>query len=225
MNAVSVRPPQIEDPLPGKRYTDPTYPPSPTRRQERPPGWRNGRPMHRLLWRGYVMFYEGNWIDSFPKNYQWSNATLDHARAWRRRARSRWAKSTKSSSACTSGPTSRTPGRKNGAPMADKDGEQRPMPRRRKRRDATAGNYYLRAGTYYYTGERMVPPGEQKRRDLPQEPALLPGRAQAPLPQSRDRGRALREFRARRLLPEVAASRRAARPRSCCSTASTTARR
>ena len=21
------------------------------------------------------MFYEGNWIDSFPKNYQWSNAT------------------------------------------------------------------------------------------------------------------------------------------------------
>jgi alpha-beta hydrolase superfamily lysophospholipase len=30
------------------------------------------------------------------------------------------------------------------------------------RRDATAGNYYLRAGMYYYTGERMVPPGEQK---------------------------------------------------------------
>ena len=29
-------------------------------------------------------------------------------------------------------------------------------------RSATAGNYYLRAGNYYYTGERMVPPGEQK---------------------------------------------------------------
>ena len=28
--------------------------------------------------------------------------------------------------------------------------------------DATAGNYYLRAGMYYYTGERMVPPGEHK---------------------------------------------------------------
>jgi alpha-beta hydrolase superfamily lysophospholipase len=27
---------------------------------------------------------------------------------------------------------------------------------------ATAGNYYLRAGMYYYTGERMVPPGEHK---------------------------------------------------------------
>jgi alpha-beta hydrolase superfamily lysophospholipase len=30
------------------------------------------------------------------------------------------------------------------------------------RRDATAGNYYLRAGMYYFTGERMVPPGAQK---------------------------------------------------------------
>jgi alpha-beta hydrolase superfamily lysophospholipase len=29
-------------------------------------------------------------------------------------------------------------------------------------RDATAGNYYLRAAMYYYTGERMVPPGAQK---------------------------------------------------------------
>jgi dienelactone hydrolase len=29
-------------------------------------------------------------------------------------------------------------------------------------RSATAGNCYLRAGNYYYTGERMVPPGEQK---------------------------------------------------------------
>jgi alpha-beta hydrolase superfamily lysophospholipase len=29
-------------------------------------------------------------------------------------------------------------------------------------RKATAGNYYLRAGMYYYTGERMVPPGAQK---------------------------------------------------------------
>ena len=27
-------------------------------------------------------------------------------------------------------------------------------------RDATAGNYYLRAGMYYYTGERMVEPGD-----------------------------------------------------------------
>jgi dienelactone hydrolase len=29
-------------------------------------------------------------------------------------------------------------------------------------RHATAGNYYLRAGNYYYTGERMIPPGHAK---------------------------------------------------------------
>ncbi len=28
----------------------------------------------------------------------------------------------------------------------------------------TAGSYYLRAGMYYFTGERFVPPGEEKRR-------------------------------------------------------------
>src|SRR5688572_26544406 len=27
----------------------------------------------------------------------------------------------------------------------------------------TAGNYYLRAGMYYFTGERFVPPGPEKR--------------------------------------------------------------
>src|SRR5262245_4630997 len=30
-------------------------------------------------------------------------------------------------------------------------------------RDMTAGNYYLRAGMYYFTGERFVPPGPLKR--------------------------------------------------------------
>ncbi len=30
-------------------------------------------------------------------------------------------------------------------------------------RELTAGNYYLRAGMYYFTGERFVPPGEAKR--------------------------------------------------------------
>jgi alpha-beta hydrolase superfamily lysophospholipase len=30
-------------------------------------------------------------------------------------------------------------------------------------RQMTAGNYYLRAGNYYYTGERFIPPGEEKR--------------------------------------------------------------
>ena len=31
-------------------------------------------------------------------------------------------------------------------------------------RDRTAGNYYLRAGMYYFTGERFVPPGDLKRQ-------------------------------------------------------------
>ena len=31
-------------------------------------------------------------------------------------------------------------------------------------REMTAGNYYLRAGMYYFTGERFVPPGEEKQR-------------------------------------------------------------
>jgi alpha-beta hydrolase superfamily lysophospholipase len=31
-------------------------------------------------------------------------------------------------------------------------------------RDKTAGNYYLRAGMYYFTGERFVPPSELKRQ-------------------------------------------------------------
>jgi dipeptidyl aminopeptidase/acylaminoacyl peptidase len=30
-------------------------------------------------------------------------------------------------------------------------------------REMTAGNYYLRAGMYWFTGERFVPPGEEKR--------------------------------------------------------------
>jgi dienelactone hydrolase len=30
-------------------------------------------------------------------------------------------------------------------------------------REMTAGNYYLRAGMYYFTGERFVPPGAEKR--------------------------------------------------------------
>jgi len=31
-------------------------------------------------------------------------------------------------------------------------------------REMTAGNYYLRAGMYYFTGERFIPPGEEKTR-------------------------------------------------------------
>jgi len=106
------------------------------------------------------MFYPGNWIHSFAEHYQWSNATLVtkgmapwgavalgeidlvvqrlHARinepqAW-------WEEWT-----AMAAKVERT------ADAAAAEGRQ-----------ATAGNNYLRAGNYYYTGERMVPPGEQK---------------------------------------------------------------
>jgi alpha-beta hydrolase superfamily lysophospholipase len=106
------------------------------------------------------MFYESNWIHSFPQNYQWSNATLitkgmapygavalgeideivmrlhqraDEPHAW-------WEEW------CAM------------AARVEKFADEAAAAGHH----ASAGNYYLRAGMYYFTGERMVPPGEQK---------------------------------------------------------------
>jgi dipeptidyl aminopeptidase/acylaminoacyl peptidase len=103
----------------------------------------------------------GSWIDQFPGNQLWSNATLvtkgmapygavaigeidaicqrlatrqSDADAWREE----W---------CAMGARL-----EQAAVAAVAAGNQ-----------ATAGNYYLRAGMYYFTGERFVPPGELKR--------------------------------------------------------------
>ena len=106
------------------------------------------------------MFYPGNWIHSFPQNFQWSNATLVakgmapygavaleeidrivqrlHARANEPHA---WWEEWSAVAA-----------------QVERAGDKAAA----EGRHATAGNYYLRAGNYYYTGERMVPPGEQK---------------------------------------------------------------
>ena len=46
-----------------------------------------------------------------------------------------------------------------------------------KGRKQTAGEYYMRAGYYYYTGERMVYPGELEVEDLRQGARLLSTRA------------------------------------------------
>ncbi len=106
------------------------------------------------------MYYPGNWIHSFPENFQWSNATLVckgmapygavalgeidwivqklHQRASEPQAwHEEWCAVANKVAAA--------------GDAAAKAGNS-----------ATAGNYYLRAGNYYYTGERMVPPGEQK---------------------------------------------------------------
>lgn len=106
------------------------------------------------------MFYSGNWIHSFPENFQWSNATLI-------------AKGMAPYGAVALGEidavVQRLHERSNepaawweewGA-MAEKI-EKQADAAAADGRDATAGNYYLRAGNYYYTGERMLPPGEQK---------------------------------------------------------------
>ena len=107
-----------------------------------------------------MTFYTGNWVDSIPDNFQWSNAALVakgmapwgavalaeideiiqrlHARAKEPQA---WWEEW-----CAMGARIER--------AADAAAAER--------RDATAGNYYLRAANYYYTGERMVPPGEQK---------------------------------------------------------------
>ena len=106
------------------------------------------------------MFYEGNWVDSFPKNYQWSNATSIT------KGMAPWG-------AVALGEIDEVVQRlhqRAGEPHAwweewcalaarmERQADQAAA----ERRDATAGNYYIRAGQYYYTGERMVPPGEQK---------------------------------------------------------------
>jgi alpha-beta hydrolase superfamily lysophospholipase len=106
------------------------------------------------------MFYSGNWVDSVPENFQWSNATLvtkgmapygvvalaeidevvqrlhqrsQEPQAWWEEWGAMGARMERAADAA-----------------------------RAEGRDATAGNYYLRAAMYYYTGERMVVPGEQK---------------------------------------------------------------
>jgi len=106
------------------------------------------------------MFYPGNWIHSFPQHFQWSNATLI-------------AKGMAPYAAVALEEIDRVVQRLHqrisephawweewGAVAAQV--ERAADAAAAQGRDATAGNYYLRAGNYYYTGERMLPPGAQK---------------------------------------------------------------
>ncbi|MDB5867223.1 MAG: dipeptidyl aminopeptidase/acylaminoacyl-peptidase-like protein [Betaproteobacteria bacterium] len=105
-------------------------------------------------------FYTGNWIDSIPDNFQWSNAALvaKGMAPWgavalgeideviqRLHARAKEPQAWWEEWSAIGARAERT---------ADAAAAEH--------RDATAGNYYLRACNYYYTGERMLPPGEQK---------------------------------------------------------------
>ena len=106
------------------------------------------------------MFYNGNWVDSFPDNYQWSNASSITkgmapygavALAEIDEVIQRLHERSKEPEAWHEEWTRVAARLERVADAAAAEG-----------RDATAGNYYLRAAMYYYTGERMVPPGEKK---------------------------------------------------------------
>lgn len=106
------------------------------------------------------MSSNGTWINHFPDNFSWSNATLvcKGMAPWgavaleeidrigeRLKARSDEPEAWWQEWSAMASQIERT------ADAAAAEGRQ-----------FTAGNYYIRAGNYYFTGERFVPPGEQK---------------------------------------------------------------
>src|ERR1700704_4347269 len=104
---------------------------------------------------------QGTWIDHFPGNFMWSNATLV-------------CKGMAPYGAVAIGEIDRICERLAARGMGDPDAwrqEWCSMAEKNEKladdaavdgRGFTAGNHYLRAGNYYYTGERFVPPGEKK---------------------------------------------------------------
>jgi dienelactone hydrolase len=101
------------------------------------------------------------WIDHFPGNFMWSNATLV-------------CKGMAPYGAVAIGEIDRICERLAARGMGDPDAwsqEWCAMAGQNEKladaaavdgRELTAGDHYLRAGNYYYTGERFVPPGERK---------------------------------------------------------------
>jgi dienelactone hydrolase len=104
---------------------------------------------------------QGTWIDQFPGNFMWSNATLV-------------CKGMAPYGAVAIGEIDRICERLAARGMGDPDAWWQEWCSMAERNEAladeaaaggrgfTAGDHYLRAGNYYYTGERFVPPGERK---------------------------------------------------------------
>jgi len=108
-----------------------------------------------------TMSSSGSWTDSFPGNFQWSNATLvckgmapygavalEEIERICERLRARGPQDPEAWPQEWCGEAQRI------EKLADAAASER--------REATAGNLYLRAGNYYYAGERFVPLGERK---------------------------------------------------------------
>lgn len=104
--------------------------------------------------------YLGNWIHSFPDHYQWSNATLvtKGMAPWGAVAMGEIDQVVQRLHARIDQPQAWW---EEWCAMAARLERAADLAAAEKR-DATAGNYYIRAGNYYFTGERMVPPGAQK---------------------------------------------------------------
>ncbi len=104
---------------------------------------------------------QGSWIDHFPGNFMWSNATLV-------------CKGMAPYGAVAIGEIDKIGERLAARGMDDPDAwwqewcamaeknEELADEAAAEGRDFTAGDHYLRAGNYYYTGERFVPPGDRK---------------------------------------------------------------
>src|SRR6266581_5049397 len=111
--------------------------------------------------RGEAKMSSGTWIDHFSGNFMWSNATLV-------------CKGMAPYGAVAIGEIDRIGERLAARGMGDADAwwqEWCAMAEQNEKladaaavdgREFTAGDHYLRAGNYYYTGERFVPPGERK---------------------------------------------------------------
>lgn len=106
------------------------------------------------------MSANGGWIDHFPDNFTWSNATLvcKGMAPWGvvaieeiDRVGARLKQRAAEPHAWWEEWSAMAANLERTADAADAEGRQ-----------FTAGNYYLRAGNYYFTGERFVPPGELK---------------------------------------------------------------
>jgi len=101
------------------------------------------------------------WTDSFPGNFQWSNATLVCKGMAPYGAVALEEIERICDRLTARGPQDPAAWWQEWCAEAERN-EKLADAAAAEGRNASAGNHYLRAGNYYYTGERFVPPGEQK---------------------------------------------------------------
>jgi len=106
------------------------------------------------------VFYNSNWIHSFPQNYQWSNAILvtKGMAPYGAVAMGEIDIVTQKLHARINEPHAWWEEWSAMAEFVERAGDASAAAGNH----ATAGNYYLRAANYYYCGERMIEPGDKK---------------------------------------------------------------